>query len=212
MHKIIVIRLYFSLNVLHVSDCISPSSGAAFISCTSHLVYASICRYHKCDCCVARATQQPHVWHIPAYTKCDVQLIKVAPDDGLIQSETCRAFNEEQNLITRILCILLVYIHKVVSNLSISKVTLPVIIYFCAFCTRFQSELRAGLFEGSSSHHQCLGAPLYSTLKLERVQPDSCLILGLLACMKINDCSERGYRMAVYHWNFNSLKYILYIA
>ena len=36
-----------------------------------------------------------HVWyrHIPAYTKCDVQLIKVAPDDGLIQSETCRASN-----------------------------------------------------------------------------------------------------------------------
>ena len=30
---------------------------------------------------------------VPAYTKCDVQLIKVAPDDGLIQSETCRASN-----------------------------------------------------------------------------------------------------------------------
>ena len=32
-------------------------------------------------CCVATATQQPDV---SAYTKCDVQLIKVAPDDGLI--------------------------------------------------------------------------------------------------------------------------------
>ena len=44
---------------------------------------------------VAIATQQPHVWyrHIPAYTKCDVQLIKVAPDDGLTESETCRASN-----------------------------------------------------------------------------------------------------------------------
>ena len=30
---------------------------------------------------------------VPAYTKCDVQLIKAAPDDGLIQSETCRAYN-----------------------------------------------------------------------------------------------------------------------
>ena len=30
---------------------------------------------------------------VPAYTKCDVQLIKVAPDDGLTQSETCRASN-----------------------------------------------------------------------------------------------------------------------
>ena len=48
------------------------------ISFVSHLVYAGI------------APQQPHV---PAYTKCDVQLTKVAPDDGLIQSETCRASN-----------------------------------------------------------------------------------------------------------------------
>ena len=32
---------------------------------------------------------------VPAYTKCDVLLIKVAPDDGLIQSETCRASNEK---------------------------------------------------------------------------------------------------------------------
>ena len=67
MHKNLVIRLYFPLDALHVSDCVSPSSGATFISCTSHLV--------------------------PAYTKCDVQLIKVAPDDGLTQSETCRASN-----------------------------------------------------------------------------------------------------------------------
>ena len=57
MHKILVNTLYFLLDALHVSDYISPSSGATFISCTSHLV--------------------------PAYTKCDVPLIKVAPDDGL---------------------------------------------------------------------------------------------------------------------------------
>ena len=40
MHKILVIRLYFILYALHVSDYISPSSGATFISCTSRLVYA----------------------------------------------------------------------------------------------------------------------------------------------------------------------------
>ena len=57
--KILVIRLYFPLDAVHVSDYISPSSEATFISCTSHLV----------------------------------QLIKVAPNDGLIQSETCRAYN-----------------------------------------------------------------------------------------------------------------------
>ena len=66
--KILVIRLYFLLDALHVLDCISPSSGATFISCTSH---------------------------IPAYIKCYVQLVKVAPDDGLIQSETCTASNRK---------------------------------------------------------------------------------------------------------------------
>ena len=44
MDKILVIRLYFPLDALHVSDCISPSSGATFISCTSHLVYAGTIR------------------------------------------------------------------------------------------------------------------------------------------------------------------------
>ena len=44
MHKILVIRLYFQLDALHVSDYISPSSGATFISCTSHLVYAGTIR------------------------------------------------------------------------------------------------------------------------------------------------------------------------
>ena len=38
------------------------------------------------------ATQQPDVL---AYTKRDVQLIKVAPEDGLIRSKTCRASNRK---------------------------------------------------------------------------------------------------------------------
>ena len=42
--KILVIRLYFQLDALHVSDCVSPSSGATFISCTSRLVYAGTIR------------------------------------------------------------------------------------------------------------------------------------------------------------------------
>ena len=33
-----------------------------------------ICRYHTCSCCVDIATLQPHV---SAYTKYDVQLIKL---------------------------------------------------------------------------------------------------------------------------------------
>ena len=74
MHKILVIRLYFPLDAVHVSDYISPSSGATFINCTSHLIYAGICRYVWLLCGYS---------HIPAYTKYDVQL-KVAPEDGLI--------------------------------------------------------------------------------------------------------------------------------
>ena len=41
----LVIRLYFLLDALHVSDCMSPSSGATSISCTSYLVYGGICRF-----------------------------------------------------------------------------------------------------------------------------------------------------------------------
>ena len=52
MHKILVIRLYFPLYALHVSDYISPSSGANFISCTSNLAYAD-----TSGCCVAIATR-----------------------------------------------------------------------------------------------------------------------------------------------------------
>ena len=44
MPKILVIRLYFPLDALHVSHYISPSSAATFISCTSHLVHAGTIR------------------------------------------------------------------------------------------------------------------------------------------------------------------------
>ena len=81
MHNILVIGLYFPLDALHVSDCISPSSGATFMSCTSHLVYAVISRYAWLLYGYSHTTTTRMV---PAYTKCDVQLIKVAPDVGLI--------------------------------------------------------------------------------------------------------------------------------
>ena len=53
-----VIRLYFSLDALHVSDYVSPSSGATFYKL---YIAFGICRYHKSGCCVAIATQQPDV-------------------------------------------------------------------------------------------------------------------------------------------------------
>ena len=52
-----------------------------------------ICRFHTSGCSLAIATQQPDV---PAYTgiyQMRFTAYKVAPDDGLIQSETCRASN-----------------------------------------------------------------------------------------------------------------------
>ena len=74
MHKLLVIRFYFLLDVLNVSDYISPSSGATFISCTSNLVYAGICRYVWLLCSYSHTTARRMV---PAYNKCDVQLIKL---------------------------------------------------------------------------------------------------------------------------------------
>ena len=47
-HKILVIRLYFLLDALHISDYISPTSGATFISCTSLL-----CGYNHKQRCTA---------------------------------------------------------------------------------------------------------------------------------------------------------------
>jgi hypothetical protein len=72
MHKILVIRLYFPLDALHISDYISPS-GATSISCTSHLVYAGTIR-------VAVVWLQPRIGMYQM--RCTVY--KVVPDDGLI--------------------------------------------------------------------------------------------------------------------------------
>ena len=92
MHNILVIRLYFLLDAQHISDYISPSSGETFTNCTSHLVYAGICRYVWLLCDYSHITARCMV---PAYTKYDVQFIKVAPDDGLIESETCTVSNRK---------------------------------------------------------------------------------------------------------------------
>ena len=59
MHKVLVIRFHFLLDALHVSDCISPSSGAA--GGHSHTTARRIGIYQM---------------------RCTAH--KVAPDDGLI--------------------------------------------------------------------------------------------------------------------------------
>ena len=76
MHKILVIRLYFPLDALHVSGYVSPSSGATFYKL--YIVFG-ISRYHTSGCCVAIAKVT----------------YKDAPDDGLIWSETRRASNRK---------------------------------------------------------------------------------------------------------------------
>jgi hypothetical protein len=68
--QISVINLYFILDALHVSDYISPSSGATFISYTSRLVYSN-----TPGCWVTITTQQPGVFE---YTRQD-KIVQVAP-------------------------------------------------------------------------------------------------------------------------------------
>ena len=82
--QILVIGLYFPLDALHVSDSVSPSSGATFISCSSHLVYVDICRYHTSGCCMAIATQQPDVLAYTGIYQMRTTAYKIAPEDGLI--------------------------------------------------------------------------------------------------------------------------------
>ena len=77
MHKISVIRLHILLDALHVSDCISSSSGATFYKL---YIAFGIRRYNSLT------------YGIGIYQmRCTAY--KVTPDDGLIQSETCRASN-----------------------------------------------------------------------------------------------------------------------
>ena len=92
MHKIVVIRIYFPLNVPHVSDCISPSSGATFYKL---YIAFGVCRYHTSGCCMAIATQQPDLSTYTGIYQMRCTAYKVAPDDGLKQSETCRASNKK---------------------------------------------------------------------------------------------------------------------
>ena len=68
MHKILVIRLYFPLDALHVSDYINPSSGVTFYKL---YIAFGICRYVWLLCGYSHTTRM-----VSAYTKCDLQLIK----------------------------------------------------------------------------------------------------------------------------------------
>ena len=55
MHKILVIRLYFTLDALHVSDCISPPSRATLYAV--HRIWYMPVYADTSGYCVAIATQ-----------------------------------------------------------------------------------------------------------------------------------------------------------
>ena len=81
--QILIMCLYLSLSALHVSDSLVHHQERRFGA-----VYRNWYKLVR----LAVASQQQDV---PAHTNCDIQLIKVASNDGLIQSETCRASNEK---------------------------------------------------------------------------------------------------------------------
>ena len=70
--KKFLIRLYFSIYPLHISDRISPSSGAIFLKVVCRISYMPVYT-DTSDCCMAIATQQPDV---SAYTKYDIEVTK----------------------------------------------------------------------------------------------------------------------------------------
>ena len=60
-----------------------------------HKLYITfgISRYHTSGCCLAIATHQPDVSAYTGIYQMRCTVYKVPPEDGLIQSETCRASN-----------------------------------------------------------------------------------------------------------------------
>ena len=59
-----------------------------------HIAFG-ICRYMPIRLAVGGYSHTTARRMVPTYAKCDVELIKVAPEDGLIQSETCTASNRK---------------------------------------------------------------------------------------------------------------------
>ena len=81
IHNVVLMSEFYSalMLALHVSDCIGPSSGAFCTSCIADLV---------CYIVPAGRVEQYTYYHIP---NLEIQLVQNAPDDGPLQSETCRA-------------------------------------------------------------------------------------------------------------------------
>ena len=86
MHNCFEIRLYLQYTLYMFRTVSVHLQEQLFINCMSYLVYAE-----TSGCCVAIATQQPDLSAYTGIYQMRCTAYKVAPDDGLIQSETCRA-------------------------------------------------------------------------------------------------------------------------
>jgi hypothetical protein len=93
MHKILVIRLYFQYMLYMFRTVLVHLQEQTFYKL---YVTFGICRYHTSGCCVAIATQQPDVSAYTGIYQMSCTAYKSCPDDGLIQSETCRAYIENK--------------------------------------------------------------------------------------------------------------------
>ena len=83
MHKILVIRLYFPLDALHVSDHISPSSAATFYKL---YIAFGICRYVWLLCGYSHTTARRMVSAYTGIYQMRCAAYKVAPDDGIVRN------------------------------------------------------------------------------------------------------------------------------
>ena len=79
-------KFYSALKLaLHVSDLIGPSSGAFRTSCIRRLWYVVLL------CVLLDTLDVSSSTRITTYQSLRIQLVRNAPDDGPMRSETCRA-------------------------------------------------------------------------------------------------------------------------
>ena len=60
MHRFMRLKFNFTLDALHVSDYVSPSSGATFYKL---YIAFGICQYHTSGCCVATYPNTPNAMY-----------------------------------------------------------------------------------------------------------------------------------------------------
>ena len=94
IHKVFLMSEFYSAFMLarHISDLTGPSSGAFLTSCIRRFGMWYYCAHYLTLPAVTFVTagrvEQYAYYHIPNLR---IQLVRNAPDDGPVSSETCRA-------------------------------------------------------------------------------------------------------------------------